>query len=185
MPPVRRQLAAVRAFVAMKLPVAHLADEITHESFVVAFRNLDALNSTDSSRAWLREIAGKIVPMSARPWMRWPLAAGAALALAALLAAMWPPRETKQNNAALPGDDVASGQPAPMQRVNDSGTTTAETGGMALLPAKHTKDTKGTGLTHQNHCGGEWQLPGGARDSRAVCGDSPQTPDARVFRSGA
>ena len=28
---------------------------------------------------------------------------------------------------------------------------------------------------------GERKLPGGARDSRAVCGDSPQTPDARVF----
>ena len=24
-------------------------------------------------------------------------------------------------------------------------------------------------------------LPGGARDSRAVCGDSPQTPDAHMF----
>jgi hypothetical protein len=32
--------------------------------------------------------------------------------------------------------------------------------------------------------GGERKFPGGARDSRAVCGDSPQTPDARVFPSG-
>lgn len=60
-PLVHRHLAAVRAFVAMKLPVAHLADEITHESFVFAFRNLDALNSTDSFRSWLRAIAWNLV----------------------------------------------------------------------------------------------------------------------------
>lgn len=58
---VRRHLAAVRAFVAMKLPVAHLADEITHESFVFAFRNLEALNSANSFRAWLRAIAWNLV----------------------------------------------------------------------------------------------------------------------------
>ena len=32
--------------------------------------------------------------------------------------------------------------------------------------------------------GGERKLPGGARDSRAVCGDSPQTPDARTRGAG-
>ena len=31
--------------------------------------------------------------------------------------------------------------------------------------------------------GGERKFPGGARAS-GVCGDSPQTPDARVFPSG-
>jgi len=60
-PLVRRHLAAVRAFVAMKLPVAHLADEITHESFVFAFRNLGALNAAGSFRAWLRAIAWNLV----------------------------------------------------------------------------------------------------------------------------
>ena len=60
-PLVRRHLSAVRAFVAMKLPVTHLADEITHESFVFAFRNLGGLNSTDSFRAWLRAIAWNLV----------------------------------------------------------------------------------------------------------------------------
>lgn len=60
-PLVRRHLTAVRAFAAMKLPVAHLADEITHESFVFAFRNLDSLASTDSFRAWLRAIAWNLV----------------------------------------------------------------------------------------------------------------------------
>ncbi len=60
-PLLRRHLAAVRAFVAMKLPVAHLVDEITHESFVFAFRNLDALTSAESFRAWLRAIAWNLV----------------------------------------------------------------------------------------------------------------------------
>lgn len=58
---VRRHLTAVRAFVAMKLPVAHLTDEITHESFVFAFRNLDALTSAGSFRAWMRAIAWNLV----------------------------------------------------------------------------------------------------------------------------
>jgi hypothetical protein len=40
------------------------------------------------------------------------------------------------------------------------------------------------GQTHQNRGGGERPLSGGARDSRAVSGDPPQTPDARVFLSG-
>ncbi len=58
---VRRHLASVRAFVAMKLPVAHLADEVTHESFVFAFQNLEALTSAGSFRAWLRAIAWNLV----------------------------------------------------------------------------------------------------------------------------
>ena len=60
-PLVRRHLAAVRAFVAMKLPVPHLADEITHESFVFAFRNLNELNAAESFRAWVRAIAWNLV----------------------------------------------------------------------------------------------------------------------------
>jgi len=39
-------------------------------------------------------------------------------------------------------------------------------------------------LTLQDCDDGERQLPGGARDSRAVCGDSPQTPAARVVVNG-
>ena len=58
---VRRHLASIRAFVAMKLPVAHLTDEITHESFVFAYQNMTELNSTGSFRAWLRAIAWNLV----------------------------------------------------------------------------------------------------------------------------
>ena len=58
---VRRHLPAVRAFVAMKMPVAHLADEITHEAFVFAFQHLGELKATESFRAWLRAIAWNLV----------------------------------------------------------------------------------------------------------------------------
>lgn len=58
---VRRHLPSVRAFVAMRLPVAHLADEITHESFVFAFQHLAELAAAGSFRAWLRAIAWNLV----------------------------------------------------------------------------------------------------------------------------
>lgn len=60
-PIVRRHISAIRAFVAMKLPVPHLADEITHETFVFAFRNLEGLELRGTMRAWLRAIAWNLV----------------------------------------------------------------------------------------------------------------------------
>ena len=45
----------------MKMPVAHLADEITHEAFVFAFQHLSELESAESFRAWLRAIAWNLV----------------------------------------------------------------------------------------------------------------------------
>lgn len=60
-PLVRRHISAIRAFVAMKLPIPHLADEITHETFVFAFKNLDGLELRGSLRAWLRAVAWNLV----------------------------------------------------------------------------------------------------------------------------
>ena len=60
-PVVRRHISAIRAFVAMKLPVPHLADEITHETFVFAFRNLEGLELQGTMRPWLRAIAWNLV----------------------------------------------------------------------------------------------------------------------------
>ena len=54
-------LAPVRAFVAMKLPVPHLADELTHETFVFAFQHLGNFELRSSFRAWLRAIAFNLV----------------------------------------------------------------------------------------------------------------------------
>ena len=56
-PLVERHLDAIHAFVALKLPVAHLVDEITHETFVFAFRRLAEFTPGTSLRAWLRAIA--------------------------------------------------------------------------------------------------------------------------------
>jgi RNA polymerase sigma-70 factor (ECF subfamily) len=56
-PLVEGHLDAIHAFVALKLPVAHLVDEITHETFVFAFRRLAEFTPGTSFRAWLRAIA--------------------------------------------------------------------------------------------------------------------------------
>ena len=58
---VGAHLAPVRAFVAMKLPVPHLADELTHETFVFAFQQLGNFELRTSFRAWLRAIAFNLV----------------------------------------------------------------------------------------------------------------------------
>jgi RNA polymerase sigma-70 factor (ECF subfamily) len=51
----------LRAFIALKLPVAHLVNEIAHEAFVFAYRNIHGFTADTSFRAWLRAIAGNLV----------------------------------------------------------------------------------------------------------------------------
>jgi RNA polymerase sigma-70 factor (ECF subfamily) len=51
----------LRAFVALRLPVNHLVDEITHEAFVFAFTHLADFEPDGSFRAWLRTIAHNLV----------------------------------------------------------------------------------------------------------------------------
>jgi RNA polymerase sigma-70 factor (ECF subfamily) len=58
---VARHLAPVRAFVALRLPIAHVVDEITHETFVFAFTHLAGFELRESFRAWLRSIAFNLV----------------------------------------------------------------------------------------------------------------------------
>jgi len=60
-PVVRRHLPAIRAFVALKLPVPHLIDEITHEAFVFAFREIARFDTAQPFRPWLRAIAWNLV----------------------------------------------------------------------------------------------------------------------------
>jgi RNA polymerase sigma-70 factor (ECF subfamily) len=60
-PVVRRHLPALRAFVALHLPVPHLADEIAHETFVFAFRHLHEFDLERPFRPWLRGIAWQLV----------------------------------------------------------------------------------------------------------------------------
>lgn len=60
-PLVDRHLGHVHAFVALRLPVPHLVDEITHETFVSAFRLMDRFEPGTHLRAWLRAIASNLV----------------------------------------------------------------------------------------------------------------------------
>jgi RNA polymerase sigma-70 factor (ECF subfamily) len=60
-PLVRQHLPSIRAFVALRLPVAHLIDEITHETFVFAFREIARFDTKQPFRPWLRAIAWNLV----------------------------------------------------------------------------------------------------------------------------
>jgi RNA polymerase sigma-70 factor (ECF subfamily) len=60
-PLVDLHLDHLRAFVALKLPVAHLVNEIVHETFVFAYRNIHSFTAGTSLRAWLRAIAANLV----------------------------------------------------------------------------------------------------------------------------
>ena len=56
-PLVERHLDHIHSFVALKLPVPHLVDEITHETFVFAFHHIEGFKPGTAFRAWLRAIA--------------------------------------------------------------------------------------------------------------------------------
>ncbi len=60
-PLVRRHLAELRSFVCLRLPVPHLADEVTHETFVFAFREIARFDADKPLRPWLRAIAWNLV----------------------------------------------------------------------------------------------------------------------------
>lgn len=56
-----RHVHHLRAFLALRVPVGHLVDELTHETFVFAFRNIHAFTKGDSVQAWLRAIAWNLL----------------------------------------------------------------------------------------------------------------------------
>ncbi|MBI3414093.1 MAG: RNA polymerase sigma factor [Verrucomicrobia bacterium] len=56
-----RHVHHVRAFLALKAPVAHLVDELTHETFVFAFHNIRKFTVGTSVQAWLRAIAWNLL----------------------------------------------------------------------------------------------------------------------------
>lgn len=58
---VDAHLDQLRAFIALKLPVPHLIDEIAHEAFVFVFRRIGDFESGTSFRAWLRAIATNLI----------------------------------------------------------------------------------------------------------------------------
>jgi RNA polymerase sigma-70 factor (ECF subfamily) len=60
-PLLDRHLAHVRTFLALKAPVSHLVDELAHETFVYAYRNIQKFEADTSFRAWLRAIAWNLL----------------------------------------------------------------------------------------------------------------------------
>ena len=54
---VDRHLDHLHAFISLRLPVAHLVDEITHETFVFAYHHIQEFTTGTAVRAWLRAIA--------------------------------------------------------------------------------------------------------------------------------
>ncbi len=51
----------LRAFIAMKLPIPHLIDEIAHETFVFAHRHIDGFEAGTDFGKWLRAIAYNLI----------------------------------------------------------------------------------------------------------------------------
>ena len=58
---IHRHVGPLRAFIAMRLPVPHLVDEIAHEVFVFAYRHLDDFKVGTDFPKWLRAIANNLV----------------------------------------------------------------------------------------------------------------------------
>jgi RNA polymerase sigma-70 factor (ECF subfamily) len=60
-PLLDRHLVNIRSFVALKVPVAHLVDELTHETFVFAYQNIARFEAGTAFRPWLRAIAWNLI----------------------------------------------------------------------------------------------------------------------------
>lgn len=60
-PLVDQHLSQVRAFIALRTPAAHLVDELAHETFVYAFRNIHEFAPGTSLANWLRAIAWNLL----------------------------------------------------------------------------------------------------------------------------
>lgn len=60
-PLVDLHLDHVRGFIALRLAAPHLVNEIAHETFVFAYRNIHEFEAGTAFRAWLRAIAVNLV----------------------------------------------------------------------------------------------------------------------------
>lgn len=69
-PLVDAHLDHLRAFIALRLPVAHLINEIAHETFVFAHNNLAKFTAGGNFRAWIRAIAHNLVRAELQRYQR-------------------------------------------------------------------------------------------------------------------
>lgn len=69
-PLLDRHLAHVRTFIALRAPVAQLVDEVAHDAFVWAFRNIGEFKAGTSFQAWLRAIAWNLLRQEVQRFSR-------------------------------------------------------------------------------------------------------------------
>lgn len=60
----------LRAFVAMKLPIPYLIDEIAHETFIFAYRHISEFERGTDFGKWLRAIAFNLIRKEALRYQR-------------------------------------------------------------------------------------------------------------------
>lgn len=67
---MRREMGRLKSFVALKLPVAHMVDEIVHEAFVFAYQHLHEFDLQKPFRPWLRAIAWNLIRREVQRYAR-------------------------------------------------------------------------------------------------------------------
>lgn len=67
---LRREMGLLKSFVALKLPVAHMVDEIVHEAFVFAYQHLHEFDLQKPFRPWLRAIAWNLIRREVQRYAR-------------------------------------------------------------------------------------------------------------------
>ena len=67
---MRLHVRRLRGFVALRVPVSHLIDEISHETFVYAYRHIGDFKAGTNFGAWLRAIAGNLVRQEVQRYAR-------------------------------------------------------------------------------------------------------------------
>lgn len=58
---IHRHASRLKAFVAMRLPIPHLIDEIAHEAFVFAYHHIKDFEAGTDFGKWLRAIAYNLI----------------------------------------------------------------------------------------------------------------------------
>lgn len=69
-PLLDQHIPQVRGFLALRAPVGHLVDEIAHETFVFAYRNLHKFEAGTSFHSWLRAIAWNLLRQEIQRYSR-------------------------------------------------------------------------------------------------------------------
>ena len=67
---IHQHSSRLRAFIAMRMPVPHLIDEIAHETFVFAYRRIHDFEPGTDFGKWLRSIAFNLIRKEQQRYQR-------------------------------------------------------------------------------------------------------------------